>query len=172
VDHGDPSPIDDAAAPPDGGSEPHIVFVTSGSYTVLEVHDGDRQCNEAVQNTSLQGRTFKAWTTDPSGAPAKSSFTDWGPWYLMADAGEVADNLADVAGSTLLIPIHVDQRGHDVGDVYAWTGAPGLTCDGWTNPDASAGSQCGESTKADGDWLATGICDCSSTNHLYCFEQP
>jgi hypothetical protein len=153
--------------------QPHIVFVTSGTFTGADV--GDYKCADAVMNSPLQGRTFKAWLSYPD-AGAKTRLANYGPWVLMNDGGEVAharDNLLP----TIETPIVVDENGHAITDDYAvWTGTDpdGIaknTCNSWK--DSTMTGSIGQALSNDGDWTFHGLSEpCATNHHLYCFEQP
>jgi hypothetical protein len=151
---------------------PHFVFVTSGRFTGAEVTD--EKCQQASDRSSLlKGRTFKAWISNHVGS-AKSRLTPYGPWYLPADAGRVAQDLDTLVERA----IDIDENGRpvDTSDIYVWTGtnknwATSQSCDDWSSADVSKQGTAGR-VVVDSGWTEFVVAGCNESHHLYCFEQP
>jgi hypothetical protein len=164
----------DAQPMGDGGS--HIAFLTSETFTGAEA--SDKRCNDAVQGIdSFKGRTFKAFLSYTD-AGAISRLTDYGPWFLLNDGGQVAKRASQLLKMDR--PIIIDENGEAHTEVvYAWTGTDGTTgitlntCQNWIIADNSADGMVGypDGTEVI-NWIHWGDHTCDSRSHLYCFEQP
>jgi hypothetical protein len=171
-------------APGCGGGSPanndsKRVFVSS-----LQKHadfgglvEGDAVCATAAGAANLPG-TWKAWLSD-SKTDAVDRIADVGPWFLMDRKTKVFNNKTNLK-TTPIVGIDQDEQGTQVthfdcvwtGTVPGGTRGPGDTCMDWT----ATGSQYSAAAKVGStgaDWTQDQInpFPCTSTCHLYCFEQ-
>jgi hypothetical protein len=128
---------------------------------------------QAVNNTPLSGRTFKAWIST-SEAGVSDRIASGGPWFLPGDGGLVAANSTQLLPG-IRRPINVDENGDSVAG-EAWTGTLsngtlGYNCNDWTTGDSTAVGLAGSTQADDIGWIAFVNDSCSSRLHLYCFEQ-
>ena len=176
-------PASDAGSPP----KPRVVFVTSKTYTAVDIeglNGADLECNAAASEGSpvLQGKRFVAWLSDDvQSAKSRLGAAD-GPWNRV-DGERVADDVAHLLGTEPLAhPIDRDEDGEPASG-YAWTGTTrsgtptyGVNCVGWTLPNGSGvvGALVADAAK----WTAAKTEECGGKkadegprHHLYCFER-
>lgn len=175
-----PADTSQPAAPP----AKKRAFVTSQAYdgdlkskvpsAASGVEAGDALCQIAADAALLNGR-FKAFLAS-GGAPATDRLAEVGPWFLVDKGGaeqRLFNNKANMATQPL-VAFSNDERGEAVGSEWAWTGASGLDCEGWTKSPGGYEGMAGFALSKDSSWRgnSTGIgTPCNRAYRLYCFEQ-
>lgn len=56
--------------------------------------------------------------------------------------------------------------------VYAWTGGPTASCNGWTTGDPGIKGAVGLVGIRESSWQAADMMPCDQSHHVYCFEAP
>jgi len=162
------------------------VFVTSAAFTggaFGGVSGADAICQNTAQAVGLSG-TYKAWIGDDVAAPPATRFMhSLVPYYKQVLGGPgivVASNWADLIDGTFVYPIDTDENGQSLAaPSYAWTSVladgtddPRAQCDPvWTSSSASDGGGIGAVGQTDAQWTSFFAFQCSTANHIYCFEQ-
>jgi hypothetical protein len=163
------------------------VFITSASYSAdlktagggsSGVSGADNLCNLVAQGAGLSG-SYQAWLSNNLGADAITRITAAGPWFQYAGGSPtiIFRNKAELAGLPLA-GIQYDELGRNGGAGYAvWTGtnngghASTSTCTGFTDSTSSGDFATTGSTGFVGTWTQNVDAACTSTGHLYCFQQ-
>ena len=175
-----------AAACGGGGSGDKVVFVTAADFdggfgdgqagTIDAAALADTQCQNAAQGAGLDG-TFVAWlsrggTNELAQRNAIDVVSSEGPWRTTT--GEMAFLNHSALINTPQVPVNRNEHGDTV-EEGVWTGTQvggtlriDLDCFGWHS--SSATGFIGYSFSNDSDWTDSATNDCSSRNHLYCFE--
>lgn len=128
-------------------------------------------CAQAAADAGLGGR-WVAWLS-VTGNDALNRIVDVAPWYLVDETTRVFDTHAQLA-SQANVPVNMDENGDTVSG-RAWTGttllgtAHSARCDEWKNDGTQLGAW-GDIGNAF-DWSYKNTDWCSTTAHLYCFEQ-
>jgi hypothetical protein len=147
--------------------------------------DADRHCNAAAAagDAKLHGHDFLAWLSDAKIGPDSRMVHGTGP-YLLVD-GRIFATTWDVLTSTgPATALDVDETKSMVAGADVWTGTDTtgkptngppqvISCNSWLSsaPDASTSTATtGIATAAVQGWTAGGSIPCSSSAHLYCFE--
>ncbi|MDO8498294.1 MAG: DUF1554 domain-containing protein [bacterium] len=164
------------------------VFVTSTTYNgnLGGLSGADAKCQERANVAGLTG-TYKAWLSD-SQTSAAYRLNHFGGPYILLNRLVIANNWADLTDNSIINPIRIDETGIALvdyglsnnkvitgtnvnGDIFNIYG----TCSNWstiTPPDNEAGNIGGGSyTSINSQWTQGLSFPCSSTGHLYCFEQ-
>jgi hypothetical protein len=144
-----------------------------GPLGTLENMDG--RCQLAADRACLGGQ-WMAWLSDTTRSPA-SRFEHATVPYRLLDGTRLADDWTDLTDGTLEHNIELTELGTTL-EVAAWTatdwaGRPfvNLTCHNWQTVDSTVYAKTGISWSALEQWTWDTNNPCSSTLHLYCFEQ-
>jgi hypothetical protein len=134
----------------------------------------DHVCQALADRAGLGG-TYRAWLSAPgAGNTAAERTPGEGPWTRL-DGIPLVGSRAELLGGEHFAALNLDEQGHSFGHAtLAFTGAQGLTCNGWTSGSAGDWADCGDSGSTVGAWLRFGEFPvaCSTVwAHLYCFEQ-
>jgi hypothetical protein len=175
-----PPPAD--ASIPCGTAPCKRVFVTAGSMPnggFGSVGTGDRACQRVADGAALGG-TWRAWLSNVSTSPATRFVQSAFPYRLL-DGTQVAADWRALTSGVLENPIDVMETGRRIPAgvvVEVWTGTTpsgresGITCANWTNPSPGLpDGQVGLSSRRDRLWTQALAELCSTSAHLYCFEQ-
>jgi hypothetical protein len=171
------------------GPSTKVVFITKDAHAgnLGGIAGADAACTAAAQG-KLAG-TFKAWLSDGAADPASRFDLTSTAALVGTDGTTLAASLADLvatgAGKGLLHAIDHDETDSTVTgtNIAVWTNvsadgtktkdsaSPDYHCAGWT-PAGTTGAIGHADDIASGHWTAAGTtASCTSTAHLYCFEQ-
>jgi hypothetical protein len=167
------------------------VFITSNNGyngNLGGVTGADAYCQGLAVAAKLPG-TYKAWLTgkDPASAPAQRfGSTGFTGWYLLPTKpptpvargwADLTSPNEDVPANYLQSAIHVDEKGGDVGDGYAWTNTK---TDG---TQQASDNHCSDWKGAGSGWIGNGklgvmsekwtsdvTAMCGLGARLYCFQ--
>ena len=157
------------------------LFLTSETYDGAGAGGGDQSCINLAADAGLGG-TWAAWLSKGLGAEKSAAGRmAWkGPWYDLTRKNIViaAPDQDGGAFPAPTRPIAWTQTGDTLTTAHVWTGttadgttAAGSLCGTWSDNSATKFGVFGVLDIGPSWTRATGADPCSSSNHLYCFEQ-
>jgi DNA-binding beta-propeller fold protein YncE len=173
----------------DGNAATATAFVTSGTYNgnLGGVTGANTDCQNAstATGTLAPAATYYAWISDGTNSPS-TTFTQSTVPYVDVKGNIIASNwTALVSGSPLSYgieysPTGATESGDDVWTAVTATGTASSGTSATTNCSAWTTSATGSSHKGDvglsnqtgATWTVDTSVNCSSSERLYCFEQP
>ncbi|MBI4701324.1 MAG: hypothetical protein HY744_09225 [Deltaproteobacteria bacterium] len=158
------------------------VFVTSATHdgNLGGLGDADEYCTKAAKNGKPDGGSWVAWLSAPgvndTELLAPDRIVGSGPWRLVGSGTKAVESHDQLTSGSLSHEINVDENGKGVVPGPVWTGTTELgetahDCKGWTEGSGGATGKAGRLEKADKTWTNEQSLPCTTTAHLYCFEQ-
>jgi hypothetical protein len=154
----------------DASVSPNYMFVTSGSWTGIELSNlatADSHCAEAATAGGVQG-TFVAWVSTAT-VDANARLGGARGW-IRRDGEPFADQVNDIINGRLFYPPNVNEFGVEQSgslDVYTGTGANGLRANAC--PGATSGT-IGALDATTDQWTELNATSaCGNSFHVYCF---
>jgi hypothetical protein len=179
-----PGPATLPSTPPTPGAKKAFLSSVTGNGLLASWADaggkvgvaaGDAVCQARAAGAGLANASrFKAWLgLGPQGVKPVARLTSNGPWVRVDDV-VVARDKAELGSDVVQTALNLDEHGKRVFADFplgTWTGdgvaAP--TCVDWTSAAPANTGVAGY--PLDGSlWTNWGVVSCSSTFHLYCFE--
>jgi hypothetical protein len=155
----------------------NIAFVTSTVHTgnLGGLEGADALCNGLATDAGIGG-TYVAWLST-STTSAYSRIQNGTGWVAI-DGVPVAVQPSDLVTRSILSPLALDERGHEVGSTQqeVWTGttSDGLadpnTCSDWTTDDPMKSGGIGDAPNGGGSFTLNGARPCAAPRRIYCFE--
>lgn len=164
-------------------NHPKLVFVTTEGFLANLVYEGkdpnpltaaDNLCNRvALRLAPRPHGTFHAWLST-SKVDAIDHLVGNGPWFTYSGELAFTDKASIPSGPKSLVWEGEGGNGIDLGNVGTGTfetgkKAPNLNCSDWTDSSSLSFYRYGV-TNPGTSWTSQGTRDCSSSIHLYCFE--
>lgn len=155
---------------------PNVVFVTAAVFSANfgSLANADDACQAAALAAGHPGN-YKAFLGTDATSIA-SRFGDAAGWVRF-DGRAVANTFAELAESSVVYPIRIDEHGVDVGEVPVWTGASSdatvasnANCANWTSSDVAFYAAIGHSSGTASMAVSFESLPCNAQAHLYCFE--
>ncbi|MBX3230209.1 MAG: hypothetical protein KIT84_24745 [Labilithrix sp.] len=152
-------------------------FVSSSRHTgaLGGAAGADKICGDLGQTLRRSG-TFRAWIST-----SERKAYEWVPaektWYS-ATGVEVATSAGLTSNpSSLRSELTLDESGAAATGPTAWTGTNGSgsvgeTCNGFESKESGRKASAGKLGHVDYNWTNAGTVECSTEQHLLCFEVP
>ena len=140
------------------------------------VEAGDSICNNLATTAGIpQAGSYKSWLSDMDVA-APDRFVNDGPFYRL-DGFKIADSIADLLDSELLVPINVTEELEYLSSSAVYTGtnhfgvANANHCNSWkSNDGGSFMGLAGSANSITFKWTNFLLGGCSSTWRLFCLS--
>jgi hypothetical protein len=155
----------------------NIAFATSTVQTgnLGGLAGADALCNSLADDAGIGG-SYVAWLSIST--TTAFSRVESVPGWVAVDGTPIATQPSDLATASILSPIGLDERGHDVRmtqrQTWTATGADGTpyggTCSDWTSEDPLNNGGVGDASSGGPGFTQTVNVACSSPRRLYCFE--
>lgn len=157
-----------------------IVFVTEGAYKgdLGGIEGADQKCQDEAYFAGYPAPDlFRAWLSTAGSGVAWLDADD-GRKFVRPDGETVALTLEDLTDGTIGVPISVTATKTTPAVTKVWSdtdvhgnSASSVDCGGWT--ETAGQGRVGLNNATDSTWtLRDNAAWCTSSAHLYCFEQP